>query len=136
MNRFVYFLFSGFAIVLVSAMSSSAQTKRVDVKFKAGTTGATYANTVSGYGSVDFYVKASGGQTMSVKLTSTNTFLYFNVLSGSADGEAIADNAREVTVWSGELPSTGTYVVRVYLVRAEARRNKKAVSFRVRFDIK
>lgn len=123
------------AIVLTAMPSVSAQTKKVNVNFKPGTSGGAYNNTVTGYGTVDFYVKAKAGQTMSVKLTSPNTFLYFNVLSGSGDGEAIADNAREVTEWSGQLPADGTYVIRVYLVRAEARRNKRAVGFSVRLDI-
>jgi len=123
------------AIVLSAMPSVSAQTKKVNVNFKPGTSGGDYNNTVTGYGAVDFYLKAKAGQTMSVKLTSPNTFLYFNVLSGSGNGEAIADNAREVTEWSGQLPADGTYVIRVYLVRAEARRNKRPVGFSVRLDI-
>jgi hypothetical protein len=105
------------------------------VKFKPGSSGGTYSNTLTGYDTVDFYVKAKGGQTMSVNLTSANSYLYFVVLSGSGEGDAVADDAREVTDWSGPLPSDGTYVVRVYLVRAEARRNHRPVSFKVRMDI-
>ncbi|HSE20614.1 MAG TPA: hypothetical protein VLB68_03125 [Pyrinomonadaceae bacterium] len=123
------------ALSLLSTMVASAQTKKVNVAFKPGTSSGTYSNTLTGYGTVDFYVKAKGGQTMSIKLSSTNTFLYFNVANGTGDGEAIADNAREVTEWSGQLPADGTYVIRVYLVRAEARRNKRPVSFKVQLEI-
>ena len=135
-TRDLALLISTLAIMFASMISVPAQTKKVNVNFKPGTSGGTYKNTVTGYGTVDFYVKAKGGQTMTVKLTSSNTFLYFIVLSGSGDGEAIADDARELTTWSGQLPVDGTYVIRVYLVRAEARRNKRPVGFSVRLDIK
>lgn len=134
-TRNLTILISTLTIVFASMISVLAQTKKVNVNFKPGTSGGTYNNSVTGYGTVDFYVKAKGGQTMTVKLTSPNTFLYFNVVTGSGDGEAIADNAREVTTWSGQLPSDGTYVIRVYLVRAEARRTKRPVNFSVRLDI-
>lgn len=134
-TRNLALLISTLAIMFASMISVPAQTKKVNVNFKPGTSGGTYKNTVTGYGTVDFYVKAKGGQTMTVKLTSPNTFLYFIVLSGTGDGEAIADDARELTTWSGQLPVDGTYVIRVYLVRAEARRNKRPVGFSVRVDI-
>jgi hypothetical protein len=122
-------------IMSTSLISASARTKRVDVKFKPGASGGAYNDSLIGYDTVDFYLNAKGGQTMSVKLTSANTFLYFVVLRGSGQGDAVAEKAREVNEWSGELPSDGTYVVRVYLVRAEARRNHRPVSFNVRLGI-
>ena len=122
--------------IIISSLTSPAQIKRVDVRFKTGSNSSTYSNSVTGYGTVDFYLRANGGQQMSVKLNSSNTFLYFNVLRGSGDGEIVADDAREITEWSGELPDNGTYVVRVFLVRAEARRNKRPVTFKVNIGIK
>jgi hypothetical protein len=116
-------------VVVLGAIVSSAQSKRVDIKFSPGTSSGTYANTLTGYGNVDFYVKASAGQEMSVKLNSTKTFLYFVVLKDPESMEAVADGARETTEWSGKLPADSTYIVRVYLVRAEARRSKRAVKF-------
>lgn len=122
--------------MVLGATVSSAQNKRVDVKFRPGASSATYADTVTGYGSVDFYVKASAGQEMSVKLDSSNTFLYSVVLKDLESMEAVADEARETTRWAGKLPADGTYVVRVYLVRAEARRNKRAVKFKIDIGVR
>lgn len=122
------------ALMLVTASSALSQTKRIDVKFKPGTSGATYTNSVTGYGTVEFVVKANAGQTMSVKLSSANSSLYFNV-SKSGSPEALADAARDATEWTGQLPETGEYVVRVYLFRNAARTTKRPVKFNLRLDI-
>ena len=50
--------------------------------------------------------------------------------------EAVADDARETTGWSGRLPDDGTYIVRVYLVRAEARLNKRPVRFKLDIGVR
>lgn len=124
------------AMVMAGASNIVAQTKKINVKFRPGTSSATLQNTVTGYGSADFYVKASGGQEMSAKLTSSNKGLYFLIIRDPANAEAIADDARDATSWSGELPEDGTYIIRVFLVRAEARRNKTPVKFSLRIGIK
>lgn len=124
------------SIVMAGASNIVAQTKRINVKFRPGTSSATFQNTVTGYGSADFYVRASGGQEMSAKLTSANKGLYFLIIRDPATPEAIADDARDATSWSGELPEDGTYIVRVFLVRAEARRNKAPVRFSLRIGVK
>jgi len=132
-GKFVF----GFAVIfLVSVSATFAQTRRINVKFRKGTTSGTYANTVTGYRSADFYVSAKGGQEMSAKLTSSNRFLYFLVIHDPKNAEAIADDARDATNWTGELPEDGNYIVRVFLVRAEARRNKTPVKFSLRIGVK
>ena len=82
-------------IVLVGVSATFAQTKRINVKFAKGASSGTYSNTVTGYGSADFYVNAKGGQEMSAKLTSSNRFLYFLVIRDPKNAEAIADDAEE-----------------------------------------
>ena len=123
------------AVLFVSLSDVSAQTKKVTIKFRPGTSGATYNNSVTGYGTVEFYIAARAGQTMSVKLISPNRFMYFNILASPDAREAMSPEAREVTEFSGELPADGKYVVEVYLVRAEARRNKRPVKFKLQVDI-
>lgn len=122
------------AVGLLSSVSALAQTKTVKVKFKPGATGGTYKNSVTGYGTVDFVVTANAGQTMSAKLTSSNQSLYFYVRKSGAN-EAISERARDAIDWSGQLPDTGEYVVRVYLYR-NAARQAKAVPFTLRIEIK
>jgi len=130
---YVFFL-SALFLLLISAADAAAQNKKVNVSFKAGTTGATFSNTVSGNASIDYYIKAKAGQKMSVKLDSANTSLYF-LVTKSGGAESIADDARDATEWTGELPDDATYIVRVYLFRNAARTNKRPVSFKVRLDV-
>ncbi len=122
-------------LLMISTIDSSAQNKKVVVNFKAGTTGGTYSNAVTGYRTVDYYIKAKAGQTLSVKLTSSNSSLYF-LVTKSGEVESITDDSRDATEWSGELPSNDTYMVRVYLFRNAARTNKRPVNFKVSFDVK
>jgi len=87
----------------------------------------SYPGAVRGYDLVNYEFVGKAGQKLTIQLTSRNTFLYFNVVSKKT-GVALETEpvAREVTKWSGTLPEEGRYVVQVYLVRAEARRNHKA----------
>ena len=135
MKRVSRWMVAIFTLALVSAMGTPAQTRRVTVKFKPGSSGATYKNSVTGYATVDFVVKTNAGQTMSVKLTSSNSSIYFSLRKAGGD-EAISDSASDATEWSGQLPDTGEYVVRVYLYRNAARTTKKPVAFSLRIDVK
>ena len=99
------------------------------VSFAKGASSATVKGSVKGYNVVDYVVNAQKGQTMSVSLKTTSTFAYFNV-RGSKDGFAseldVNPKAMEEKDWKAALPRSGDYYIRVYLVRAEARRDGKA----------
>ena len=117
----------------IFAAAAAAQST-VNVRFRAGTSSATYNGTVRGDGYVDYALSASGGQTMSVTLTRTSgADVYFNVLRKGSE-VAIADDAREVTSWSGTLDSTDTYVVRVYMPKS-SRLAKRTAGFRVKIGV-
>lgn len=129
-----FLLFSSLFLMLICATGAAAQNKKINVSFKAGTTNANYSSTVSKYDSVDYYITAKSGQKISVKLTAANTSLYF-LVTKAGGVEAIADDARDATEWSGELPEDGNYIVRVYLFRNAARTNKRPVKFKIDFGI-
>ena len=105
------------------------------VRFRPGVSGVTYPGSVRGYGSVRYRIAGKKGQRLTAKLTSGSTFLYFNILS-KRTGFALETTPapREVRNWSGILPEDGDYVVQIYLVRAEARRNGKA-SFKLSLSL-
>jgi hypothetical protein len=117
-----------FIAIFVFAQTGSAQTNRTaEVRFKRGTTSANYKDKIRGYGGIDYVLGAKAGQKMVVKLKSSNRFIYFNVIDRTTKTALDTDPApREVTEWEGTLPKTGDYIVQVYLVRAEARRNRTA----------
>jgi hypothetical protein len=82
---------------------------------------------IAGRATNDYVLRAKAGQTMNVRMSSNNTFLYFNVLDGATQKALfVGEHEPEPHSWTGTLPSDGDYIVRIYLVRAEALRGGKA----------
>ena len=97
------------------------------VTFAKGSSSATIKGTIKGSSDVDYLVRASAGQTLEVKLQATNGQNYFNVLPpGAANVAMFAGGATGEPSWSGMLPADGDYAIRVYLMRAAARRNESS----------
>ncbi|HSV92270.1 MAG TPA: hypothetical protein VLH81_04300, partial [Desulfobacterales bacterium] len=95
------------------------------VQFKKGAASAAIKGRLKGYASVDYLVRAGAGQTIAVSLKPSNRSTYFNVLPpGSKDLAMYAAQTGEE--YKGILPADGDYAIRVYLVRAAARRNESS----------
>ena len=120
-------------VVLLFASSVSAQTM-INVKFPRGKSSVIYNGTIKGRRYVDYAVKAAEGQTMKVTLTRRRGEPpYFNVITKDSE-VAIADDAREVTEWTGQLSAANTYVVRVYVGKA-ARLAGRTSYFRLAIEL-
>ena len=120
-------------ILFLGTIANSAQTKKVNVKFAQGASEATYTNSITGYGVVDFVFAARENQQLTATVVnSTANKAMFTVMQNE---DRVADDAGEITDWSGRLPSTGNYTVRVYMMRNEARRTKTPVKFTLRIRI-
>lgn len=116
-TKLIDYLLAATLLNLTLLFTVSAQTI-VNVRFAEGKDAATYTGTIKGRRYVDYAVKVSEGQTMTVKLERRRgEFPYFNVITKSSE-VAIADDAREVSDWSGTLSAADTYVVRVYVAKA------------------
>jgi hypothetical protein len=118
----------GLLLVMILALapaaphSATAQEQRIEtLRMRPGATQTTVRGIVFGRISASYRLEARSGQRMSLDLNSRNTFLYFNLLDPR--GRTIA---REQTQWDGRLPVSGVYTIQIYLVRAEARRNRPA----------
>jgi hypothetical protein len=84
---------------------------------------ASLQGKLKGDDTVDYVVRAAAGQTLSVTLKKTNPQNYFNVLPpGSNDVAMYVGQTGDD--FKGVLPTDGDYTVRVYLMRAAARRNE------------
>ena len=94
--------------------------------FAKGTSATTVKASLKGDQTIDYTVRASAGQTMSVALKSSNLSNYFNVLPPGSTGEAIFVGSSGGDKWQGVLAADGEYTVRVYLMRNAARRNETA----------
>lgn len=117
----------------VAASEASAQSK-VNVRFGAGKTMGYYNGSVRGQKYIDYVMVAKGGQTLRVQIQKrSGAPVYFNVLRPGSD-VAIADDARDTQSWKGILPEDGTYVVRLYVAKADRLANRTG-AYKVGFSI-
>ena len=113
------------ALLLPPALAGAqpAPPRQERVTFAKDATSATIKGQIKGDADVDYVVRAAAGQTLSVSFTGSNASNSFNVLPpGSQDVAMFVSQAGEA--YTGLLPADGDYKVRVYLVRAAARRNE------------
>jgi hypothetical protein len=115
-------------LALTPALAGAAdKVTTTPVQFAKGTSSATLRGTVAGYDTVRYTVVARAGQTMTVTLAGSanaNLNVYApGVVPGQAEALGSTDETRR---WTGTLPASGTYVVQVYQMRAQARRGEKA----------
>jgi hypothetical protein len=114
------------AMLLGWSLPGAAEPIKVQqLRFAPGASSATFKESISGDKIIDYKLGAKAGQSMSVKLKTSNLSNYFNVLPPGSDA-AIAIGANLGNEWTGTLPVDGDYTVRVYLMRNAARRNERA----------
>jgi hypothetical protein len=107
------------------SMASAADPgiRRQQVQFAKGASSASLQGKLKGDETVDYVVRAGAGQTLTVALKKTNPQNYFNVLPPGSNDVAmyVGQTGND---FKGVLPTDGEYIVRVYLMRAAARRNE------------
>lgn len=109
-------------------MAASAQPDPPPARKVAVAAGAAQAlsGTLKGYQFVDYLIPLKAGQSVVMKLKTSNPSSFFNVVApGVTDGAMFIGSA-----WGDRFetvaPVTGDYLVRVYLMRNAARRNEVA----------
>lgn len=127
-----YFVVFVSALFLLFSSSTQAQTKQ-RVRFARGTSSTTVSGTVQGYAYKDYIVGARAGQTISVKLNSRNAFTVLTIFTPDANN---LEGAMQTDEFSGELPVSGDYVIRVGMMRAEARRRNSISNYTVRISVR
>jgi len=111
-----------FAASTVASAQTPGRTERI--QFEKGASSATVKGNVRGDAFVDHRIRASAGQTLKATLLGSNTQNYFNVLPpGSVDVAMFVGQVAGAS-YEGVLPTDGDYTIRVYLMRAAARRNE------------
>lgn len=121
-----------FTIVTLVAMKSlPAQSLRtIDVRFSANETGTVIDDSIIGYDSVGYRVRAEAGQKMTIMLSTSHRGNHFNIYQpsrGQGD-EAMASSSTggNSYPWTGTLPVSGEYTIIVYLMRYAARRGERS----------
>lgn len=115
------------AVLVLAAAPALAEDgiRKEPVQFKPGTSQASIAAHIKGDETVDYTLRAKAGQTMKAHLKATNPQAYFNVLPPGSE-TAIFVGSTSGDSFEGNLEADGEYTIRVYLMRAAARRNESA----------
>ncbi len=111
------------AIVFVcsSTFSIAAQGVKQKIRFARGSSSATVRGAVVRGDRDRYYLSAKKGQTMSVKITSTEDNAVFQIyLPGEEESLPKAGDGDDATDWSGELPADVEYVIVVGGTRGNA----------------
>jgi hypothetical protein len=119
-------LAAGAALALTAplAVPAMAQIITSNVTFPRGSTGTTINSTIVGEQTRDYVVRASAGQTLTVRKTGA-PIVYFNVLQPGSNDEAIFVGSSSGNSYTGRLAASGAYKIRVYQMRATARRGER-----------
>lgn len=112
-------------LMIAGTSASADDIRRETVRFAAGTSGTTINSKVKGYDSVQYSLGVKAGQKMSVQLDSSNGSLYFNITAPGAS-EALYNGSINGNATTVTIPSSGNYVIDVYLMRNAARRGESA----------
>jgi hypothetical protein len=72
---------------------------------------------IAGHEIKEYVLPGKAGQTMTLQLEASNRHAYFTL--SSEDGRRLAGETKQ---WSGKLPRSGSYQIRISLKGAEARR--------------
>jgi hypothetical protein len=95
------------------------------VSFAKGASSATIKGQLKGDETVDYVLRASAGQTLTVTPETSHGANYYNVLPPNS-----TDAAMFIGQFGGDfkgiLPTDGDYTIRVYLMRSAARRNESS----------
>jgi len=123
MGRWIGLLALGCAAQPVFAAAPDADRRVEAVQFAKDAKTAAITGTIKGHQYVDYTVRGGAGQTLAVALKPGNPQNYFNINPPGVEtsmfiGSTSGNQAKRI------LPSDGEYTVRVYLMRAAARRNE------------
>jgi len=112
------------ALVFICAFafsSVSADGVKKKVRFAPGTSSTTIRGAVVRGDRDRYYVGAKAGQTMSVKITSTEKNAVFQIyFHGEEESLPGASDGDDATTWSGKLPIDNEYVLVVGGTRGNA----------------
>jgi hypothetical protein len=118
-------------LLLCISESVSAQSK-IRVRFARGATSAIVSGTVRGYAYKDYVVGASVGQEITAKLNQATSSV-LTIFQPNGDN---LEGATESDEFTGTLPSSGDYVIRVMMMRSEARRPRSVSNYILKISIK
>ena len=115
------------AACLMMAYPALAQDKAAPTQLTLPATGegTTVKGVIRGHATADYVFQAPAGHRLQASLKSSNTSIYFNVLQDGKDDALFLGSVNGTNAVLA-LRDSGTYRIRVYLMRNAARRNEEA----------
>lgn len=113
------------ALVLATPAWSADPVHKETVTLTAGKPALSIQGKIQGYATAEYTLHAKAGQTLSVKLKTSQASNYFNIRQAGQD-EALFTGASGGNTFQAKLPADGAYTVQVYLMRNAARRHAVA----------
>ncbi len=120
------------ACLMMFAVEAPAQNK-TRVRFPAGAHGTTIRGTVRGSAYRDYVLGASSGQNISVTISGSSPSTVFTIFN--PDGSNF-ETGVESSSFRGQLPASGDYVVRVMMMRYQARRKGSISNYTLKISIR
>ncbi|MFC5578864.1 hypothetical protein ACFPOA_12680 [Lysobacter niabensis] len=108
--------------------------EKIDVRFAKGASSAQIKGQIQGQAYRDYRLGAAAGQAMTVSMSTSNTAAYFNVLPPGSNDVADFIGSTSGNTYRAMLAKSGTYTIRVYLMRSAGRRNEVA-AYTLKFAI-
>jgi hypothetical protein len=126
-------LLSAVAILLILSqiVATASQKQPQRIRFERGKSSATVHGHIAGFDAQDYVLDARAGQQMDLHLKATNPETYFVLYS--INGKATDMN--ETDHYSIETTESGDYVIRVFMMRAAARRKGAASDYTLTISI-
>ncbi len=109
-------------IALPATAQNGAPPERI--QFARGGTSKAVTGAIKGYDAKRYVIRVRAGQRLAVALKTSNASNYFNIFAPGA--EAAMEGGANQTRFATTVPSSGDYVIDVYLMRNAARRNESA----------
>lgn len=111
------------AVVAIPAASHAQTAKPERVAFARGTSSKVIKGAIRGDQSRIFLIGVRAGQTMRIKLVSSNASANFNITAPGAQ-QALFIGSTSGNEYNDVIPSTGDYQIDLFLMRNAARRNE------------
>ena len=113
-------------LFFLSAYSVADDSRNESIEFAPNTNSTIIKDSITGYETVNYQLKAKAEQVMTVDLKTDNTATYFNIfVPGKGPGDqAMFIGSTQGSYFEGTLPADGDYTVQVYMMRSAARRNE------------
>ncbi|MFK7744100.1 MAG: SH3 domain-containing protein [Roseobacter sp.] len=113
-------------VVMMTGHASLAQSARIEnLSFDGTGDLRIFEGSITGYEVVDYVIAADAAQIISVDLQTSNLSAFFNILPVGSN-VAVFTGSVQGTVADIPAPTAGEYSIRIYLMRAAARRNELA----------